>query len=47
MVEVQLPCSIQQYYDFFIADNAKVYSRKKHLEFKGGENVVITDWRKN
>jgi hypothetical protein len=47
MLEVVLPCSVEQFYNFFLSDDATVYSRKKHLEFKKGENVVMTPWKKN
>lgn len=31
MVELVLPCSLEQFYNFFIADEAEIYPRKKHL----------------
>lgn len=31
MLEIVLPCSVDQFYSFFLADDATVYSRKKHL----------------
>ncbi len=31
MLEIVFPCSVEQFYDFFLADNANLYSRKKHL----------------
>lgn len=31
MLEIVLPCSVEQFYRFFLADDANVYSRKKHL----------------
>jgi hypothetical protein len=31
MMELILPCSLEQFYNFFIADGAEVYPRKKHL----------------
>jgi len=31
MVEVALPCSIEQFYRFFLADDATVYPKTKHF----------------
>lgn len=31
MLEIVLPCSVDQFYNFFLADGANVYSRVKHL----------------
>lgn len=32
IVEIILPCSVKQFYEFFLSDKATVYNRKKHLE---------------
>lgn len=42
IVEIQFPCSVEQFYNFFLADNANVYPRKKHLQFKGGKDIKQT-----
>jgi hypothetical protein len=47
MLEIVLPCSVDQFYSFFLADDAAIYSRKKHLEIKKATNVVATSWKKN
>ena len=47
MLEIVLPCSVEQFYRFFLADDASVYSRKKHLEFKKGREVIPTPWKQN
>lgn len=47
MVELILPCSLEQFYTFFLADDATVYPRNKHLEFKKATNIVVTPWKKN
>jgi hypothetical protein len=47
MLEIVLPCSVDQFYKFFLADDANVYSRKKHLEFKKATQVVATPWKPN
>lgn len=31
IVDLVLPCTVQQFYDFFLCDKATVYNRKKHL----------------
>ena len=31
MIEIILPCSVEQFYTFFMADNATLYSKKRHL----------------
>jgi len=31
MVEVILPCSIEQFYSFFLADEADLYPKSKHF----------------
>jgi hypothetical protein len=30
-----------------LADDAAVYPRSKHLEFKKATNIVVTPWKKN
>jgi hypothetical protein len=42
IAEFNLPCSIDQFYQFFLDDKASVYSRKKHLEFNLAERVLIS-----
>lgn len=31
MVEIILPCSLDQFYRFFLADNAELYPKSKHF----------------
>ena len=47
MLEVVLPCSVEQFYNFFLADDANVYSRKQHFDFKKARNFVIGPWKMN
>lgn len=47
IVEHILPCSVDQFYDFFLADNAEVYDRKKHLEKRNSHSINVTEWRKS
>lgn len=47
VVEHILPCSVDQFYDFFLADNAEVYDRKKHLEKRNSHSINVTEWRKS
>ena len=46
IIEIVLPCSLEQFYNFFVGDEA-IYSRKKHLEGKKATNMVCTPWKKN
>ena len=47
MLEIVFPCSVDQFYDYFFADDADLYSRKMHLESKKGHHIVMTPWKKN
>jgi hypothetical protein len=47
MIEIVLPCSVDQFYNFFLADDATVYSRKKHLEVKKSTQIITTPWKQN
>ena len=47
MLEIVLPCSVDQFYSFFLADGANVYSRVKHLEVKKATQIVATPWKQN
>lgn len=42
-----LPCTVPQFYDFFISDKASVYHRRKHLELRKSREIKITEWRKS
>ena len=47
VTEIILPCSVEQYFEYFIEDKATAYPRKKHFESKGGFNIVVTEWKQN
>ncbi len=38
---------MEQYYNFFLADNATVYPRKRHLELRESKDITVTQWRKS
>jgi hypothetical protein len=31
MLEIVFPCSVENFYDFFLGDQAELYGRKHHL----------------
>jgi hypothetical protein len=37
LTKIQFPCSIQQFYDFFLSDKANLFSRVQFLELKKGK----------
>lgn len=47
IAEITFPCTVQQYYDYFIADKSTLYGIRQHLEKKQAENIQITDWKRN
>ena len=42
-----MPCSVKQFYEFFLSEKAVVYNRKKHLESRNSRDIVLTEWRNN
>ena len=44
MLEIVFPCSIQHFYDFFLADEAELYGRKKHLESRKAHTIQCSKW---
>lgn len=47
LAKITFPCSIDQYFDFFLADEASLFSASDYLVFKKAENVKATKWIKN
>lgn len=47
MLELVIPCSVEQFFTFFLADDAEVYPRRKHLELKKATRIVTTHWKRN
>ena len=47
LAKISFPCSLQQYYDFILADKATLLSFSEYLELRGAEAIKLTDWRKS
>jgi hypothetical protein len=47
MLEIVFPCSVEQFYDFFLADEALLYGRRQHLETRKAHTIVVSPWKKN
>jgi len=47
IAEITFPCTVQQYYDYFLADKCSLFGIRQHFEKKQAENIQITEWKKN
>lgn len=47
IAEITFPCSVQQYYDYFLKDKSTIYGILQHLEKKQAQNIEITEWKRN
>lgn len=47
LAKINFPCSIDQYFDFFLSDDASLLSAADFLSFKDAKNIKATKWVKN